>query len=86
MRSCESGKRVDMKEEEEFENNFQCIKQFTISLSLSIYLIFPMINNHLGAMSLAMGLTMSLDFVLETQKRNRRKEIHSLLWLLILLD
>lgn len=36
MRSCESGKRVDMKkeEEEEFENNFQCIKQFTISLSL----------------------------------------------------
>ena len=80
MRSCESGKRVDMKkeEEEEFENNFQCIKQFTISPSLSIYLIFPMINNHLGAMS--------LDFVLETQKRNRRKEIHFLLWLLILLD
>lgn len=73
-------------EEEEFENNFQCIKQFTISPSLSIYLIFPMINNHLGAMSLAMGLTMSLDFVLETQKRNRRKEIHFLLWLLILLD
>jgi hypothetical protein len=37
MRSCESGKRVGMKkEEEEMENNFQCIKQFTISLSVSL--------------------------------------------------